>query len=175
LIDLSKRFLYYLYMLDIVTLGAEVLREDAEPIRDIDEETESLAEAMLTAMRLGNGIGLAGPQVGLASQIFVCQIPNDEARVFINPQLIFTSQDQLPYEEGCLSIPGVYSDVVRPAAVTVQALSVSGKPFRVDAEGLLARVIQHEIDHLKGVLFIDHLGEFQREKLLKLYYKKRRK
>lgn len=162
-------------MLDIVTLGAEVLREDAEPITDINEEIERLAENMITAMRLGDGIGLAGPQVGQSKQIFVCQVPNDDPRVFINPQLLYTSQEQVPYEEGCLSIPGVYSDVIRPAAITVQAISTSGKPFRVDAEGILARVMQHEMDHLKGVLFIDHLEEKQRAKVLKLYNKKSRK
>jgi peptide deformylase len=162
-------------MLDIVTLGDDILRKDAEPITDIDEDLEQLAQNMITAMRIGDGIGLAGPQVGLARQIFVCQVPNDEPRIFINPQLLLTSQEQLPYEEGCLSIPGVFSDVVRPAAVTVQALNTGGKPFRIDAEGILARVIQHEMDHLKGILFIDHIDEIRRARLLKLYHKKVRK
>ncbi len=159
-------------MLNIVTIGDDILRKDAEPIRDIDEDIEQLAENMITVMRMGDGIGLAGPQVGLANQIFVCQVPNEEPMVFINPQLLLTSQEQLPYEEGCLSIPGVFSDVVRPAAVTVQALNTRGKPFRIDAEGILARVIQHEMDHLKGILFIDHIDEVRRTKLLKLYHKK---
>ncbi|MDY7029734.1 MAG: peptide deformylase, partial [Spirochaetota bacterium] len=86
-----------------------------------------------------------------------------------------TSQEQLPYEEGCLSIPGVWGDVIRPQAITVQAVNEKGKPFRIDADGILARVIQHEMDHLKGVLFIDHLEENARNKLLKIYDRKQRK
>lgn len=162
-------------MLDIITLGDEVLRKDAEQIVEINEEIERLAYNMIEAMRYGDGIGLAGPQVGLTKQIFVCQVHNDQPRIFINPQIIATSQEQLPYEEGCLSIPGVYSDVVRPASVSVQAINEKGKPFKIDAEGVLARVIQHEIDHLKGVLFIDYLDEPTRKRLLKTYNKKFRK
>jgi len=161
-------------MLDIVTLGDDILRQDAEEILNINGEIAQLSQAMLNSMYNGDGIGLAGPQVGVARQIFVCHAQNDEPRVFINPQLIATSQEQIPYEEGCLSIPGVWGDVIRPATITVQAVNEKGKLFRLDAEGLLARVIQHEMDHLKGVLFIDHLNETARNKLIKIYERKHR-
>ncbi len=162
-------------MLDIVTLGDDVLRERVDEIQDVNGEIAELAQNMISAMYAGDGIGLAAPQVGLLKSLFVCHVNGDEPRVFINPQIIGTSQEMLPYEEGCLSIPGVYGDVIRPAAVTVQAINEQGKPFKVDAEGMLARVIQHELDHLKGVLFIDYLEEKQRERLIKTYQKKVRK
>jgi peptide deformylase len=162
-------------MLDIVTLGDNVLRQNTEEILDIDEEIVRLADAMLESMYHGDGIGLAGPQVGVLRQIFVCHAQNDQPRIFINPQIIATSQEQLPYEEGCLSIPGVWGDVIRPQTITVQAVNEKGKPFRIDADGILARVIQHEMDHLKGVLFIDHLEENARNKVLKIYDRKQRK
>lgn len=162
-------------MLDIVTLGDDVLREQVDEIKDVNGEIADLAQNMISAMYNGDGIGLAAPQVGLLHSLFVCHVNGDEPRVFINPQIIGTSQEMLPYEEGCLSIPGVYGDVIRPAAITVQAINEKGKPFRIDAEGMLARVIQHEMDHLKGVLFIDHLEETQRERLVKAYNKKIRK
>ncbi|MFW6207335.1 MAG: peptide deformylase [Spirochaetota bacterium] len=162
-------------MLDIVTLGDDVLRERVDEIQDINGEIAELAQHMLSTMYTGDGVGLAAPQVGLLKSLFVCHVNGDQPRVFINPQIIGTSQEMLPYEEGCLSIPGVYGDVIRPATITVQAINERGKPFKVDAEGMLARVIQHEMDHLKGVLFIDHLDEKQRERLLKAYQKKIRK
>ncbi|MFW5712966.1 MAG: peptide deformylase [Spirochaetota bacterium] len=162
-------------MLDIVTLGDDVLRERVDEIQDINGEIAELAQHMLSTMYTGDGVGLAAPQLGLLKSLFVCHVNGDQPRVFINPQIIGTSQEMLPYEEGCLSIPGVYGDVIRPATITVQAINERGKPFKVDAEGMLARVIQHEMDHLKGVLFIDHLDEKQRERLLKAYQKKIRK
>ncbi len=162
-------------MLDIVTLGDDVLREQVDEIQDVNGEIAELAQSMLSTMYTGDGVGLAAPQVGLLKSLFVCHVNGDQPRVFINPQIIGTSQEMLPYEEGCLSIPGVYGDVIRPASITVQAINERGRPFKVDAEGMLARVIQHEMDHLKGVLFIDHLDEKQRERLLKNYQKKIRK
>lgn len=162
-------------MLDIVTLGDDVLREQVDEIQDVNGEIAELAQSMLATMYTGDGVGLAAPQVGLLKSLFVCHVNGDQPRVFINPQIIGTSQEMLPYEEGCLSIPGVYGDVIRPASITVQAINERGRPFKVDAEGMLARVIQHEMDHLKGVLFIDHLDEKQRERLLKNYQKKIRK
>lgn len=162
-------------MLDIVTLGDDVLREQVDEIQEVNGEIADLAQNMLSTMYTGDGVGLAAPQVGLLKSLFVCHVNGDQPRVFINPQIIGTSQEMLPYEEGCLSVPGVYGDVIRPALITVQAINEKGKPFKVDAEGMLARVIQHEMDHLKGVLFIDHLDEKQRERLLKAYQKKIRK
>ena len=164
-------------MLEIVTLGGsqeDVLKKAAEPFPSVDETTAALAESMLETMRIGNGVGLAGPQVGVNKRIFVTEAPGDEPRIFINPEIIQTSPEMVPYEEGCLSIPGVYADVMRPAEITIQALNEKGRPFTLEAGGFLARVIQHEYDHLKGVLFIDHLTDRKREKVLKIYQKRMR-
>ncbi len=140
-------------------------------MEEVNEDIIDLAHTMLEKMYTDDGLGLAAPQVGVEKRIFVCHVQNDQARIFINPQLIGTSQEQSSYEEGCLSIPGVYADVTRPSSISVQALNERGRPFNLEAHGMLARVILHEMDHLKGVLFIDHLEEKRREKLLKAYNK----
>lgn len=162
-------------MLEILTLGSDVLRKKCATVAVFDKNLEDLVVAMIDSMHTGDGIGLAGPQVGVEKRLFVCHIPDDEPRVFINPEIIGTSQEIFPYEEGCLSIPGVYSEVIRPKAVTVQAWTLQGRPFKLEAEGLLARVIQHEIDHLRGILFIDHLTEKKRLRVLSLYEKRQSK
>ena len=160
-------------MLDIITFGDYVLREQTERITDFGPEIRVLADAMIEAMRSERGIGLAGPQVGVLKKIFVVDLPEEQqARVFVNPEIIETSPELVSYEEGCLSIPGMYSEVMRPAAVAVQAQDVQGKRFTVRADGLLARVIQHENDHLNGVLFIDRIPESERERIEKLYAKR---
>lgn len=156
-------------MLDIVKIGEDILNQKASVIPDINENIEHLAQAMLEAMYFGTGIGLAGPQVGELKRIFVCQVPEDEPRVFINPEIIGTSPEQSVAEEGCLSIPGVYADIVRSQKVQVQAWNLDGKPFTLEADGILARVIQHEYDHLNGTLFVDHLSEKKRNRVLKDY------
>ncbi len=161
-------------MLDIVTLGDEVLREKAALISDINEEIAELAAKMIEILDTGVGVGLAGPQVGVKKRIFVTKAPGDIARVFINPEIIFTSQEQVKYEEGCLSIPGVYADVLRPQGITMQAWNLKGKPFRIEDDDYLARIMQHEYDHLNGVLFPDRLRDKARDRLLKLYEKKSR-
>ncbi len=156
-------------MLSIYTLPDEMLRRSSESIPEIDGEIESLAEQMIETMHTGNGIGLAGVQVGVTRRIFVVHVNRDKPRVFINPTIIETSVEESDYEEGCLSIPRVYADVRRPSAVRIQAWNERGRPFNLDAEGTLARVILHEYDHLNGVLFIDHLSERKKEKLLREY------
>jgi peptide deformylase len=156
----------------IHTLGDEILRKKAIVIPDIDQSIADLAEAMIETMRAGDGIGLAAPQVGEGIRMFVCRAGNEEARIFINPEIVGTSQELLPYEEGCLSIPGIYTDIIRPARVAVQAWNLRGRPFTLEADGILARVIQHELDHLNGVLFIDHLDEKKRNRLVKQYDRK---
>lgn len=161
-------------MLDIVTLGDKILREKASLIIDFNEEIAELAAKMIEILDTGVGVGLAAPQVGFKKRIFVTKAPGDIARVFINPEIIFTSQDQGKYEEGCLSIPGVYADVERPLGIIVQAWNLKGKHFRIEDDDFLARIIQHENDHLNGVLFPDRLREKQRERILKIYEKKSR-
>ncbi len=160
--------------MQIITLGDEILRKVALPVVDIDGSMAALAKDMIDAMRIGRGVGLAGPQVGELKRIFVTQIDGDVPRVFINPSIIETSPELAEFEEGCLSIPGMYADVTRPAALRVQAWNERGRPFTIDAEGFLARVILHEYDHLEGTLFIDRLSEAKRNKVLSLYEKKKR-
>ena len=147
----------------------ELLAERAEPVAQINAETRELAEEMIEIMTNAEGIGLAGPQVGVLERLFVVKLAEDEPRVFINPQILETSLETSTYEEGCLSIPGVYADLVRSSVVRVQAWNERGRPFNIEADKLLARVIQHENDHLNGVLFIDHLTEKKRERAMKKY------
>ncbi len=162
-------------MLEVVTIGEEVLREQAEKIESFGSELRLLAEAMIETMHVEDGIGLAAPQIGASKRMFVVHISGDEPRVFVNPEIIETSQEQTEYEEGCLSVPGVYAEVVRPEQVTVQAQTVEGKSFTLKTDGLLARVIQHEYDHLKGILFVDKLDPEKRERVLQLYDRRNRK
>ena len=161
-------------MLDIYKIGDEVLTEKCSDIKEFDEALKMLSDAMIDTLEEADGVGLAGPQVGVSKKIFVVHIRGEEPIVFINPSITSTSIETGVYEEGCLSIPGVYHDVVRPLRVTVQAQDVKGKPFTIEADGLLARVIQHENDHLYGKLYIDHLDEREREKVLRSYEKKNR-
>lgn len=159
-------------MLDICVLGDDVLRTECKDIKVFDSALKMLADAMLETLKEADGVGLAGPQVGVPEKIFVVWVPEEDPLVFINPEIVETSIETCPYEEGCLSVPGMYHNVVRPKRVKVQAFDADGKPFTLDADGLLARVIQHENDHLHGKLYIDYLTDAEREKLLRLYEKK---
>jgi len=158
-------------MLNIVTLGDERLKKHSILVPEFDGEIETLAEQMFETMYANKGIGLAAVQVGKLIRLFITHIPNDGPRVFINPEVLETSVDQGTYEEGCLSIPEVNADVIRPTQVKIQAWNLKGRPFSMDAEELLARVIQHELDHLNGVLFIDRIDPKKRERLVKHYDK----
>lgn len=171
-VDASSTLRYLSDMLEIITLGDERLVKRASVVADIDKMIYDLSQAMVEAMHTGNGIGLAGPQVGEMKRLFVCHVQGDIPRVFINPEIVQTSQELVTMEEGCLSIPSIYADVVRPAEISIQAWNEKGRPFRLDADGVLARVIQHEYDHLNGVLFLDHLSDKKRQRLLKVYNKK---
>ena len=152
--------------MEVLSLRDELLRQKAEPVKPINAATAKLAEDMLETMHQSKGVGLAGPQVGLMQRIFVVHIEGDAPRIFINPSIIGTSQETVKYEEGCLSIPGVWADVIRPKAVQVQAWNERGRPFNLEADGILARVILHEYDHLEGVLFIDRLSVPKRNRVL---------
>ncbi len=138
----------------------------SDKITEIDQEIVELAENMISTMRTARGIGLAGVQVGVLQRLFVTRVDGDRSRVFINPTIIETSVDQSDYEEGCLSIPAVYIDVTRPEAIRVQAWNELGRPFTVTVDGLLARVVQHELDHLNGVLFLDYLTDATRDRAM---------
>ncbi len=158
-------------MLNIVTLGDERLIKHSILVPEFNGEIRTLSEQMFETMYAKKGIGLAAVQVGKLIRLFITHIPNDDPRVFINPEMVETSVEQGSYEEGCLSIPEINADVIRPAQVKIQAWNLKGRPFSIDAEDLLARVIQHEIDHLNGVLFIDRLDPKKRERLVKRYEK----
>jgi len=153
----------------IITLGDELLRQKAEKIEKFDKETENIVKEMLEIIKKDKGIGLAGPQIGFMKRIFVVHVEGDEERVFINPSIIETSHETAKFEEGCLSVPGIYANVIRSESIKIQAWNEKKRPFTLESGGLLARVIQHEYDHLNGVLFIDHIPEKTREKLLVKY------
>jgi len=160
--------------MQIITLGNELLRQKAQKIEKIDDDIVDLVQLMLQILVRDNGIGVAGPQIGVMKRIFVVSIQGDVPRIFINPSILETSHETSKVEEGCLSIPGVYSDVVRPETIKIQAWNEKGRPFTLEANGLLARVIFHEYDHLEGVLFLDHLPESKRNKLIEKYEKSRK-
>jgi len=161
--------------MEIVRYPSDILRQKTVPVTEFDAALKQLAKDMITTMVDGHGIGLAGPQVGSTLSLFVAQEAEGKHLVFINPEIIGTSVETLPYEEGCLSIPGVYEEVVRPEAVLIQAYNERGRPFKRECTGLLARIVQHELDHLKGVLFIDYLTAMKRDRLLKQYEKNLKK
>ncbi len=142
-------------ILDITKLGEEILRRKAEPVAEVNDEIRQLVSDMFDTMIEADGVGLAGPQIGRSLRVFVLIADDDVRRVFINPQIIKTSGELCDYEEGCLSVPKVYESIRRPKEVTVQALDENGRSFTLEADGLLARIIQHENDHLDGVMFID--------------------
>jgi peptide deformylase len=156
-------------MLNIITLGDEQLRKHSILVPDLNGTVHTLIEQMFESLREYKGIGLAAVQVGSLYRLFITEVVGDKPRVFVNPEILETSLEQVSYEEGCLSIPGVEADVLRPQRVRVQAWNEKGRPFTLDAEDLLARVVQHEFDHLNGVLFIDRIDPKKRERLVRQY------
>ena len=163
-------------MLEIVTVGSEegdaILRKKAATVTAFDADLKALIAGMHEAMHRGHGIGLAAPQVDRNLRVFVTQVEGDGPRSFINPEIVLTSQEEVDYEEGCLSIPGLYTQVRRPESVRIQAWNERGRPFTLEASELLARVILHEFDHLDGILFVDRLSAAKRERAMAAYLKK---
>src|SRR5262245_6248114 len=162
---------------DIIILPDKRLRSISEPVVEISDEIRTLVADMFETMYEAPGIGLAAIQVGVPSRVVVMDLSKREAeaeaerRVFINPEITWSSEEKSPYEEGCLSIPDVHEDVERPSRVRIRYLDLDGKPQEADAEGLFATVIQHEVDHLNGVLFIDHISKLKRERIIKKFTK----
>ncbi|HAC65908.1 MAG TPA: peptide deformylase [Cyanothece sp. UBA12306] len=148
--------------LEIHYLGDRVLRQPAKRIAKIDDSIRELAKEMLQTMYSSNGIGLAAPQVAVNKQLLVVDCdpedPTNQPLILINPKITRSSQELSVVEEGCLSIPGVYLDVTRPQAIEVSFKDEQGKPRKIQASELLARVIQHEMDHLNGVMFVDRVN-----------------
>ena len=156
-------------MIPIIRLGDSMLTKHSVVVPDINGDIQALISDMFDAMDRGKGVGLAGVQVGHLLRLFITRVPGDSPRVFINPDILETSIEQEPFEEGCLSIPGLYTDVVRPVWVRIQAWNARGRPFSLTAEGYLGRVIQHEFDHLNGILFIDRIDPKKKLRLLAGY------
>lgn len=159
-------------ILDITKLGEDILRQVAQPVPEVNDEIRQLAEDMFETMIAADGVGLACPQIGKSLRMFVLIADDDVRRVFINPQIIKTSEERCDYDEGCLSIPQIYETISRPKAITVQATNEQGKPFTLEAEGFLARIIQHEYDHLEGILYIDRGDKVFAEKTVEQFKKR---
>jgi peptide deformylase len=153
--------------MQVVSYPAEILRRRASVIPRVDSGIRETIDIMMETMKTGGGIGLAAPQVGLSVRLFVTGVDRDGYRVFINPEILEKSRRRTRYEESCLSLPDVYGDVSRSSQLRVRAWDKDGEPFELTARGMLARVIQHENDHLNGILFVDHLAQKRRERILK--------
>ena len=145
------------------------LRNVAKPVTDVDETIKRLIADMFDTMKDAQGIGLAASQIDVHLRVIVMNLGEDDIgpRVFINPEIETLDDSVDPYEEGCLSVPGFYEKVDRPAHVMIRALDGEGKAFEEEAHGLLAVCIQHEIDHLEGTLFVDYLSPFKRQRIRK--------
>jgi peptide deformylase len=147
-------------LLEIHVLGSPVLRAETKPVTAVSDDLRRLVDDMFETMHAAQGIGLAAPQVGRLERVAVIEV-DKERLVLINPEIVSESGTERA-EEGCLSIPDIYGDVERAAQVTLRALDIDGNPYERDATNLLARAIQHEIDHLHGKLFIDYLSFLKR-------------
>ena len=154
-------------VLPIHVLGSAVLRQETTPVTTITPELLKLADDMFDTMHAASGVGLAAPQVGRTERLAVVEV-EDERHVLFNPEII-SEEGSIKWEEGCLSIPEIYGDVSRAARVVVRALGRDGKPFEVAGEQLLGVCLQHEIDHLHGKLFIDHLSYLKKRKAMALW------
>jgi peptide deformylase len=160
---------------DIIVLPDKRLRLKSEPVKAVDAEVRALVDDMLETMYKAPGVGLAAIQVGVPRRVVtVDTAKKDEPKtpqVFINPEVVWSSEEKGIYEEGCLSIPEYYEEVERPTEVKVRFMGLDGKTQEVAADGLLATVLQHEIDHLNGVLFIDHISKLKRDRVIKKFAK----
>jgi peptide deformylase len=160
---------------DILILPDKRLRKVSEPVKKIDSAIRKLVADMLETMYDAPGIGLAAVQIGTPKRIVTMDLAKKEEpkqpQVFINPEIIWSSEETATYEEGCLSIPEFYEEVERPAQVKVTYLDIDGAPREVEANGLFATCLQHEIDHLNGILFIDHLSKLKRDRVIKKFAK----
>ena len=160
---------------EIIILPDKRLRLVSEPVKKIDAEVKKLVEDMFETMYDAPGIGLAAIQVGVPKRIVTVDLSkkdeDKEQRVLINPQAVWSSDEKKVHEECCLSIPEFYEDVERPAQVRVKYLDLAGKEQELEASGLLATCLQHEIDHTNGVLFIDHISKLKRDRITKKFTK----
>ena len=167
----------------IVEVPDPLLRQKSTPVEKVDDEVRALIADMFETMYDAPGIGLAAIQVGIPKRILVIDLqePKEEGgepvrdpRVFINPEILDSSDQDVPYTEGCLSVPDQYAEVDRPDRIRARWLDEDGNAHEADIEGLLATCLQHEMDHLEGILFIDHLSRLKREMILKKLAKQRK-
>ena len=160
---------------EIIILPDKQLRLVSKPVEKVTAEVRKLADDMFETMYDAPGIGLAAIQVGVPARVVTMDLSkkedHSEPAVFINPEIVWSSEDKSVYEEGCLSIPDIHEDVERPARVKIRYLDLDGKPWEAEAEGLFATCIQHEVDHLNGVLFIDHISKLKRDRIVKKFTK----
>jgi len=151
---------------EILVVPDPRLKLVSEPVETVDDDLRALMDDMLQTMYDAPGIGLAAIQVGVAKRVIVMDLGRDETarepRYFVNPEILWRSEETAPYEEGCLSVPEIYDEVERPAKVKLRYLNYQGEQVEEDAEGVFAVCIQHEMDHLQGVLFIDYLSRLKR-------------
>jgi peptide deformylase len=162
-------------LLDIIKLPDPLLRQPSKPVAMVTAETRKLMDAMLETMYEAPGIGLAAVQIGVPERILVMDLAKDEeprSPIFmVNPEIIWSSEQKSDYEEGCLSIPEFFEMVTRPSEVKVQYRDRYGEPREMHATGILATCVQHEIDHLNGVLFIDYISKLKRDRVVRKFVK----
>jgi peptide deformylase len=159
----------------ILILPDSKLRLVSQPVKAIDNSMRELMDEMIETMHDAPGIGLAAIQLGVAKRIVVLDLAKKDEppqpQYFVNPEIVWSSEEKSTYEEGCLSIPEYYEEVERPARVRAKFLDRDGAPREIEAEGLMATALQHEIDHLNGVLFIDHISKLKRDRVIKKFVK----
>jgi len=166
---------------EIELLGSEVLRTPGEEVEAFDDELRDLVRDMFQTMYHADGIGLAAPQIGVSLRLFVIDVPEDHVEegqeafraAVVNPRVVEVGDETDKAPEGCLSIPGLEGVVERPSSVVIEAFDPEGEPMRIEAGGLVSRALQHEVDHLDGVLFIDRVSPLKRKMLLKKWKKAR--
>src|SRR4051812_15449018 len=153
---------------DILVVPDPLLKQVSKPVESVDDALRALMDDMLETMYAAPGIGLAAVQIGELKRILVMDLAREpdapDPRYFVNPEILWKSEETLPYEEGCLSVPEIYDEVERPARVKIRYQNYQGETVEEEAEGLYAVCIQHEMDHLEGVLFIDHLSRLKRDR-----------
>ena len=156
---------------EILVVPHPVLKQVSQPVEQVDDDLRALMDDMLETMYDAPGIGLAAVQIGVPKRVIVMDISGPEEakapQFFVNPEILSASEDKLPYEEGCLSVPEIYDEIERPSRIRLRYLNYQGETVEEDAEGLYAVCIQHEMDHLEGVVFLDHLSRLKRDSAIR--------
>ena len=163
---------------NIITEPDTILRKKSEPLHQVNNDTQKLLDDMLKTMYAAPGIGLAAVQIGILKRIIVIDISKKEEKknpiFLINPEITYKSKETSIYEEGCLSLPGHFAEIERPAKCKINYIDYHGKKAELEAEGLLSTCVQHEIDHLNGILFIDYLSKLKKDMIIKKLKKQKK-